>query len=163
MTRYGGHTYCSNVYPQQFLLNYYEERGQQLGLFGNRFQATTNNRSYIVFCTSLENFCFSLFLLTPTLAQLWPDASDGRPRVYYSCKHYYSIFFLHCTGKIEKLLHSCLLPEREGTARQIAKYLGGHPSTRDRRSGLTETSKLATGNHSATPRPWKLIWRIKIK
>lgn len=66
MTRYGGHTYCSNVYPQQFLLNYYEERGQQLGLFGNRFHATTNNRSYIVFCTSLENFRFSLFLLTST-------------------------------------------------------------------------------------------------
>lgn len=56
------------------------------------------------------------------------------------------VFFLHRTGDRESLSHNHLLPEEIGE-RRISKYLDvvTHPGTNDRRSGLIEVSRRATG------------------
>lgn len=65
----------------------------------------------------------------------------------------YNIFFLYRTGRREGLSHYCLLPER-GTQRAelLNTWMVIHPSIRDRKSDLTETSRLVTG-HSASGKP----------
>lgn len=67
ITHYGCHAYRSNVYTRV----YYGQRDRQLGLFGNNFHVTNNDRNYIIICTFLENFPFSLFLFTSTLFGGW--------------------------------------------------------------------------------------------